>query len=172
MKQEDNNKEWKIANLKKLYELTNVCGIFTTKTRDRILGVKGLSGRNRTKNDFWYDVRERVKTALIDLQLFIEMSKEKQVNAVLTKESLESIVIALLWSTANLGEPDTNRAEIARLFIKWGFSYLSQVLPDLMTISHEQTRASAVDLADFLAESSKPKTDRHYYRSGGGTYTY
>ena len=33
-------------------------GIFTTITRKRLLGINGLSGRDRTKNDFWNDVRK------------------------------------------------------------------------------------------------------------------
>ena len=32
-------------------------GFFNKKTRARLMGRAGLSGRDRTINDFWYDVR-------------------------------------------------------------------------------------------------------------------
>jgi hypothetical protein len=32
-------------------------GIFTSNTRNRLLGMEGLPGRDKTGNDFWYDVR-------------------------------------------------------------------------------------------------------------------
>lgn len=156
------NKEL-IAKFQKAYESSKVGGIFTTRTRERLLGISGLSGRNRTKDDFWYDVRAKVKTALIDLQLFLEMAGENNVNLVVTQESLVPIVYVLLWHpVVAKADPDVNRAEIAQLFVKWGFEYLSCMAPDLMTLSHEQTRAAAVDLANFLTESLKPKEERRY----------
>ena len=165
MEQNDDIKKKRIANFQKAYETTKANGVFTRKTRERLLGISGLSGRNRTKIDFWLDVREHVKTALIDLQLFIEMAGEKYVNMTITHESLESIARVLLWHpVVERADPDVNKAEIARLFIKWGFEYLSNMAPDLMTISHEQTRATAVDLAEFLAESFKLPSERFYSR--------
>jgi hypothetical protein len=78
------------------------------------LGISGLSGRNRTKDDFWHDRRESVKTSLIDLGPFIEVAEKDQVNQVLTQENLTPVVEALLWHpVVDRADPDSGRAEIA-----------------------------------------------------------
>ena len=66
---------------------------------------------------FFHGLREHVKTALIDLYLFLEMAGINNVNMVMKPESLEPIVIELLWRKETLAKPDVNRAEIAKLFI-------------------------------------------------------
>jgi len=102
-------------------------GIFTRKTRERLVGIKGLSGRDRTKNDFWYDVRNRVKTALKDLELFVEAASRDHVNQAINKESLEPVVSTLLWGPdLHDPSPDPIRAEIADILILWGFRYFQQ----------------------------------------------
>lgn len=52
------------------------------------MGILGLSGRDRTINDFWYDVMNRVKNALTDLALFIEVAGSKNVGQVFTFDTL------------------------------------------------------------------------------------
>ena len=80
-------------------------------------------------------------------------------------DDLPELVFSLLrYPTFGKDKPSINRAEIAQLFIRYGFEYLCEMAPDLMTLSHEQTRAAAVDLADFLAESFKNKEERRYSR--------
>jgi len=88
-------------------------------------------------------------------------------------DDFAELVFALLrYPVPTKSDPDANRAEIARLFIKLGFEYLNNMAPDLMTVSHEQTRAAAIDLANYLAESFKPKSERRYSRPYQGTYGY
>jgi hypothetical protein len=121
-------------------------GIFTTKTRKRLLGMSGLSGRDRTKNDFWNDVRKRVRNAQKDLQLFVMTSDRDQVNQVITAETLVPAIRALLDSRMS----DLNRAEIARLFITEGFSYLQGTSVLNITLAHDRTITEAIDLANYL----------------------
>lgn len=132
-------------------------GIFTKKTRERLLGTRGLAGRDRTKSDFWFDVRNRVKNALVDLALFIETSDKDQINQVLTKESLEPVVYALLqyYSIWFGKEPDPNRAEIADMLILLSFRFLKESAKGNITLSHERTMTEAVDLSDFLVSRIK-----------------
>ena len=123
-------------------------GIFTRKTRQRLTGVLGLSGRNRTKNDFWYDQREKVKRALIDLELFIRCADKDQVNQVLTRDTLLPIVV-WLFMKPTVAEPDVIRSDIADLFIHNSFSYLRNQIPH-MTLSHDRTIREATDLSTYF----------------------
>lgn len=140
-------------------------GIFTRKTRKRLVGIKGLAGRDRTKNDFWYDIRKRVKNALKDLELFIEVADREQVNQAISREALEPIITALLWGTA-IHDPQlsTNRAEIADMLILWGFRYFQQKTSQNITLSHERTMKEAVDLSDYLLKTLK---GAHYSKPSG-----
>jgi len=70
-------------------------GIFSNPTRNRLLGISRKSGKNRSKANFEYDVRETMKTALIDMQLFIETAEEKDIIRILRRETLAPIVDVL-----------------------------------------------------------------------------
>lgn len=136
-------------------------GIFTTKTRERLLGIRGQAGRDRTKYDFWYDMRNYVKTALVDLQLFIEVADRGNLHQVITYETLKPLVETLLWHpVVDHAEPDLKRAEIAQLFIQAGFNYLRSMKG--ITLSHGRTIEEAVDLSRYLVESFKPESERRY----------
>lgn len=138
-------------------------GIFTHKTREKILTGKGISGRGVKKNQFWYHQRENAKSALIDLQLFIELSEKSDVDQVMTKESLEPIIGSLLLGLAVFNEPpDKNRAEIADMLIRQGFSYLEQKAGNHITKSHDRTIMEALDLSNYLlnAIDGTPYTGR------------
>ena len=121
-------------------------GVFTTRTRKRLLHMQGLAGRDRTKNDFWNDVRNRVRNAQTDLQLFILTADRDQVNQAITEDTLVPIVRALLDSR----KPDSNGARIARLFITAGFDYLQATSMENITLAHSRTIQEATDLANFL----------------------
>ncbi|MDH5481480.1 MAG: hypothetical protein OEY22_01175 [Candidatus Bathyarchaeota archaeon] len=131
-------------------------GIFRDATRERIMTKKGISGRGRTKAQFWYRQREYVKTALIDLQLFLEMAGKNNVNQVVTAESLKPIVNALLWHPIlDEDAPDQNRAEISELFIKAGFEYLNVKSSNHITLSHKRTIDEALNLTSYLVRHFK-----------------
>lgn len=99
---------------------------------------------------------ERVKRARAELE---ERTKP-------CDDFAELVYVLLRYPVFAEAEPDMNRAEIAREFIERGFEYLSEKAPDLMTISHQQAKDAAVDLANFLTESLKPKAERRYFRPG------
>ena len=141
-----------------------ITGGFTTKTRNRILGItEGLSGRDRTKNDFWQDARDHIRMGLIDLEIFIRYAPADQVKQVVTKESLDPIFTPLLWHPVAEGaKPDLRNARIAQLLIQRSFDYLSAMKPDQVTASHSRTMEEAIDLSNFLSESFKPESERHY----------
>lgn len=151
---------------RKLYEYTQG-GIFTRKTREKLLIKKGISERGQPVNTFWYRQRENVKTALIDLQLFIEVADEKNVDQVITRETLEPILYALLYSVRarDLLNPNQNRAEIANLFIQGGFIHLKEVTRNI-TLSHQRTIDEAIDVSNFLTDSLKPEKNRSYNPPG------
>ena len=132
-------------------------GIFITKTRKRLSGALGLSGRGRTINDFWFDVRRKVKNALKDIELFLKCADKDQIDQVLTHESLEPVVHELLsgLNTWDDYEPNPKRAEAAHMFIEWGFKYLRDKGRKSVTLSHNRTFKEALDLSDFILASIK-----------------
>ena len=146
----DERRKVLVDNFRRLY-LGTQGGIFTQKTRERIMTNEGLSGRGITRNQFWYRQRENVKTALIDLQLFVELADKENVDKVMTREALEPIVTGLLWGRS-LSQliVDKNSAEIAYMFIRWGLEHLRAKAGKGITLSHERTINEALDLAEFL----------------------
>jgi hypothetical protein len=155
------------------------CGIFTKKTVNKLLGKEKRSGKGKTENQFWYDRKNSVRRALVDVELFIHAANKDNVKQTVNRETLEPVVEALLgyrWPVsfetkkfaAEEVELSPEIAEVAKMFIETGFAYLSKK-DYLMTLSHEQTRAAAVDLANYLAESFKAKSE---YRRPPGTHGY
>jgi hypothetical protein len=134
-------------------------GIFSQVTREKILTGEGISGKGRPKNQFWYHQRENVKTALLDLCLFVEFAGDDNVDKVVTKEALKRLVGALLRDTVfpystqlhhkSPYDLKIKRAEIADLFIRSGFDYFEFVGSD-MTLSHKRTMDEAIDLSNYL----------------------
>jgi hypothetical protein len=155
-----NNKripEGKIDIYRKLYEHTQG-GIFRKTTREKLLTKQGISGRGQPVNTFWYRQRENVKTALLDLELFIESADKDQVNQVLTRQTLRPI-LSRLFSRPSVAEPDTIRSDIADLFIQESFDYLKGQI-ERMTLSHDRTVNEATDLSSyFLQIISKGEKD-------------
>jgi len=125
-------------------------GIFTRKTRGRLLGIPNLPGRKKTtKYDFWHDRRNDVKMALIDLQIFTEVAGKKNFDEVISKETLSPLIKDIL---SFYGGPNQNKADIARLFIQEGFNYLQRMKPENITLAHRRTIEEALDLSNYLVE--------------------
>lgn len=86
-------------------------------------------------------------------------------NQVITTETLKPVVEALLWHpVVARAEPDLTRAEIAQLFIRVGFDYLSSMRPSDMTKAHQDTVNQASDLSNWLVDRFKPEGERRYIR--------
>ena len=87
-------------------------GIFVSRTRRRLLGIKDeKSGLFREDtSDFWLDVRSNVKTALTDLQLICEVANQDQLKEMFsvipcssrksdpTKASLSNVIETLFYT--------------------------------------------------------------------------
>ena len=137
-------------------------GFFRTSKRKQLLGLSRKTGRDRTMADFRYKVREQVKTALIDLQLFIQTADEKDVEMVLNRESLELVIRALLFHYS-LQEPPkqgTEKAKIAQLLIEVGFEYLRKSTIQVTTSSQQRMVDDAIDLSKQLAVLLLPESER------------
>ena len=130
-------------------------GFFRTKRRKQLLGLLGKSGGRYGKNteaDFWYDVREQVTTALIDLLLFIRTTEDKDLHQVLKKETLQPIVEALFlsYSIRDIPKPNADKAKIALMFIEKSLEYLRRTTTSLTTSSQERMIADALDISKQL----------------------
>jgi hypothetical protein len=129
-------------------------GIFTSKTRKRIMGIMKQPEPGLSRNQFWWKRRNEVERALIDLRLFIEKAERDDVNQVITRESLTPVVEALL------GRPiveddvgDLNLAEIAQLLIQNGFDYLGTMRQRLSPLTYDMPSSSAQTM-NFAVELS------------------
>jgi hypothetical protein len=133
-------------------------GIFTKKRRKQLLGLKGKSGRDRplegqSKYSFWYDVRESVKSGLIDLQLFIEAADEQNVNNVLNRQSIEPVVNAFFFYQKPQNENDvSSKAKVAHMLVNHGLDYLrSESRFGQLRKKEEQEIDDAIELSNQLA---------------------
>lgn len=156
----EDERQKKIANFSKMYSKTRG-GIFNKKTRERLMGIQRKTGRGRKETDFWYDIREYLKSALIDIQLFLEFADEKNINLVMTGERLQPLIQKLASSEYPF-KADLRRADIANLLIQNGFRYLYYSKRSEITLSHKRTINEAVDLSNFLVWSFVPIEQRQY----------
>lgn len=155
------DKQKRIIDRFKRHVATAGSGIFTRSTREKLLGTKrkwggrGEKAGKKTINTFWYRTRNQVRTALTDLQFFIESADKSNVNQVVTAETLKPIVNALLWHPILDEElPDQKRAEIAELFIKAGFEYLSAKSGNYVSL-HKRIIKEALELSALLVKTFK-----------------
>jgi len=138
-------------------------GIFTRITRRRLVGDLGLSGRDRTKNDFWFDQRERVKTALKDLEIFLMVSGSSNVEQVFTLTNVKPFIDSLLWNRGD--EPNKETAKIASYLIESGFTYLRRHNSGHLTDLSERSLNDAIDVTHYLTSLLIPDEERQYYRT-------
>ena len=113
-------------------------GLFTAVTRKRLLGEipdkeKEIFGKDvvlkcgnieplKFKGSKRHEDRERVKTALIDLELYTIMCDGYSEKEIFTPKNIEPLVKALLfYPVLDRDKPDLKKAEIAKLFIDYGF---------------------------------------------------
>jgi hypothetical protein len=138
-------------------------GFLKTKKRKQLLGIFGQAGRDRKKYDFWHDVRQTVKTALIDLELFIETADDNDVNTAVNKETLGEVILALLYNA----KADSARARIAQLCAEHGLRYLRDI-SKYITQSQKRTIEDAIGLSKQLTILLLPDKERDdFFYSGG-----
>ncbi len=147
-----------IDDIRKLYGGTQG-GIFRQSTREKMAAKEDIWRAREAKSTFWYRQRENVKTTLLDLKLFVEVAGKKNVNLVITRESLRPIIEALLWRPiVSHAEPDVNLAEISQLLIEVGFNYLHGMFQDAerdIPLSSKRTLEEAIDLSTHLVAECK-----------------
>lgn len=139
-------------------------GIFTKSTMRKLLGIQKIAEKGKTKDNFWYDQRNKIKRTLIDLELFISVAGEKNVDQVINEETMTPLVntiLAFRFPNSNEGyervKPDPKMAKVAKLFIETGFSYLAYANGIEMTRSHNRTVEDAMDLAKYLeSKTARP----------------
>jgi hypothetical protein len=144
-------------------------GIFRTSKRKQLLGLKGRTGRDRTKADFRYKNRLQVKTALIDLQLFIQTSDDKDVDNVLNRDTLEPVIRTLLfpYSIQEPPKQGAEKAKTAQLLIEVGFEYLRKSTVMVSTSSQERKIDNCIGLSKQLTLLLLPENERaELLRSG------
>jgi hypothetical protein len=157
-----------IARFRKKYARIPQCGTFTKSKREKIMGTKGVSGRDVRKADFWQDVRDHIRAALLDIQLFLTFASESDKSLVMTVENLYPIIHGLMFKrNVATVERDLRKAEIAHVFIDKGFHYLAYASTQAsLTLSHKRTINEALDLANYLVQSFKPEKERNYIAGG------
>jgi hypothetical protein len=157
------NEQEVIANFNKEYARIHKRGIFTKNKREKIMRTKGIAGRDVKKADFWQDVRDHIRAALIDLELFLTFARDSDIELVMTIGNLYPLIKGLLFPRQAQGEPDLRKAEIAQAFIRTGFHYLNIAnTPAAITLSHKRTINEALDLANYLTQALKPEKERNY----------
>jgi len=168
MSKNQHDTEKLIAYFNKQFAWTRKGGIFTQSKRKKIMGTKGIAGRDSKKADFWQDVRDHVRAALLDLQLFLTFASDSDINLVMTIENLYPIIHGLIPTRGVARvQRELRKAEIAHAFIDKGFHYLYYAsTPASITLSHKRTVNEALDLANYLSQSFKPEKERDYIARG------
>jgi hypothetical protein len=153
-----------IAYFRKNYAHIPKRGSFTQSKREKIMGIKGVSGRDVRNADFWQDVRDHIRAALLDIQLFLTFASDSDISLVMTIENLYPIIQGLVPTRFQARvEPDLRKAEIAHSFIQDGFHYLYySKTPAAITLSHKRTINEALDLANYMLQTFKPEGERNY----------
>ena len=157
---DDDKKENRIANFRKKFAFTKG-GIFTNKKREKIMGTIRRTGRNRKESDFWQDVRNYVKGALLDLQLFLEFADEKDIKLVMTGERLQPL-IQQIASAKYPFDTDFRKADIANILIQNGFRHFYYSKNKDITLSHKRTINEALDLSRYLVSTFVSPEHRQY----------
>ena len=142
-------------------------GIFSSKVRGRLLGIK-TRGREpnefknpQSKANFWYSRREAIKGSIKDLELFIEVADEDNLNRVINFESTKPIVEALLFSRIKENaEPNVNTVKIAQMLIHRSFQYLKRMNKDNIGRLHEKAISNGLETCDVLANLLLPFSER------------
>ena len=72
-------------------------GIFTHPTRKKLLLSVDKEKRDK---DFWSDIREYVKNTIVDLELFLNVADESQVQQVITANKMKDLFESMLGNDA------------------------------------------------------------------------
>ena len=153
------------------YEDIEGKGIFNSKTRGKLLGIK-TRGREpiefkkpQDRANFWFARRESIKGGIKDIELFIEVADEDSLNQVITFDRIKPLIDALLFSRINeKSKPNVNTVKIARMFIHRSFQYLERMNKlmnkDSIGSFHETAISNGLQICDTLANLLLPMGER------------
>ena len=155
----------KTAKYRQIYfieKLEGEGGIFQDRTRRQLLNLPPSKKRGRPKDDdlsgealnqfSWQRIRDNIRKALVDLELFLEVAQEDQIRQVCNEESFAPITKVLFHTPQARCEPYSNsRAKIAGQFIEWGFAYLRQ---NKLNMANKDALEKAVDLSWSLTKDN------------------
>jgi hypothetical protein len=175
----------------KLYKNKNYSsqgGIFTAKRRKQLLGIDRKYGRDRplespldlddkhvdanvkanaVRATFWYKVREPIRNGLIDIQLFIETSKDDEsINMVLNSQNLKPIFDVFFqdWvyeDEQRNAENASSKVKVAQMLIEFGLNYLrSKSQPFLIKIVNSKIDET-IELSKGLALNLLTEKEKH-----------
>lgn len=149
------------AKIRQLYSTRYRGGLFTPRTRQRLIGE--AKTERKTKNDFSYDVRERVKNGLADLTLFMKFGDLKDIEQTITAENLKPFIESLFETKYPVKRrSDIRTIAIANLLVQLGFYHLYMVDRHKITQAHKRTIREALDLSNYMFQSFLAEKDRDY----------
>jgi hypothetical protein len=160
----DSFNEERVEFYRKLYGYDfSGSGIFVKKKRKQLLGLKRKSGgKSVVKEDrttlanFWYDVRQSVKQAQIDLMLFAEFADKKDIDSAITRASIKQFLGMLLGLPQ---KTSGEKAKIAELLVELGLGYLQQYSRQV-TNSQKRIFEDAIEASQQLTSLMLPENDR------------
>jgi len=112
----------------------------------KILLYKPIIETRSENNTFWEEVGKEIKLLGYDQ----DIDKNAIYDHIQKKRE------------QNIKTPDSNRAEISRLLIKYGFEYLRNMTPIQLLEPSNKLISDAIDLSDSLAQYFKPIDKRNF----------
>jgi hypothetical protein len=126
-------------------------GIFTPITRKRILRKTPLSKRYSSWERFYKEIQEKVKTTLIDLDMFVTLASRKDVDVVLNSTSLVTLVREF-FDTREVAS--LSRLETAEMLARESLDYLTYVSGDYSKYSAGRIE-EAKELIEHLVNEAR-----------------
>jgi len=127
-------------------------GIFTRKSREKLIGKVRIYGKEASRNNFWYDRRNDIKSAFKDMTIFFQVAGKNNVDQVLEDVDFDEFLHALLEGDKKhlLDDSNPKKSFIAQKLVAHGLLFLSNNLPHKITKSHQRTIEEALDLSKYL----------------------
>ena len=131
---------------------TSETGIFRSDTRLKLVKEYKTIAQEGSA-DYWLDRRGSVIRGLKDLELFLWVADEKNINMSIKNDNFLPFLEALFeLPIIDLVEPNTEKAKIACSMVVSGFKYLQSLKRQHLTDSHRRTLQDAYDLAEYLSD--------------------
>lgn len=132
---------------------------------EKTLKGPGRPSEAARKRQRYLRIRNVARKEIADLTKLAKTLSEHQREQIFNVDYFTGLTGTLFtWPGIERANPELKKAEIAELFIQAGFSYLSSMKRDHMTLSHKRTLEEAIDLSRYLLDSFRPERDRGHIR--------